>query len=474
MSTTTNIYHVTNSYLELLRARMDNAGFDGADVSGQAPASYVTGEGKLQDPNAILGVTFHLYHLEEIPHFKNDLGPHGTQDVAGTPMAVKLFYILTAHAAPNQSDKELMENNVQELMSIAVKAVHDFPIITDDSIINVPMVAPTGDREILVSDLRGRECRLEAIRRPMTPEEALQFWSSQGDEAKSTTKLSAYYEVRAVFLEPEPVTRVPGIVYTVGNPVFPISPPQIACTQSELRFNLPISNAERALAATPARAAQLDGNASFENNVIEIVGSSFTADFTRLIVKHGPWVDRGKSTDTVILDPRVGGLGESWFQGDVRPTRIEVAIGDELTDGDTFEFWPGIYSVRVEKTRAFKIDANVTKDIVFKSNAGVFVVVPFILANPSVTPGDPATITVPGGFLDDSTTEIELSVGGVVLTETGTNPPGAGEFHVFDSTTIIFSTLDPIQSLMAPENPLPINLIVNGAASTPAWLEEAP
>ena len=70
-----------------------------------------------------------------------------------------------------------------------MKTLHDIPVITDATEIDT--------QQIFDPIIRNDNNRLEVILRPVTPEEAIAFWSA---EHESTTRLSAYYEVRIVML----------------------------------------------------------------------------------------------------------------------------------------------------------------------------------------------------------------------------------------------------------------------------------
>ena len=99
-------------------------------------------------------------------------------------MALSLFYILTAH---HETDSAFDAETQQKLMGYALKTLHDFPVITDQTRIDGTF--------ILDPDLRGSDNTLQVILRPVSPEDAIAFWNSQETR---TTRLSAYYEVRVV------------------------------------------------------------------------------------------------------------------------------------------------------------------------------------------------------------------------------------------------------------------------------------
>ena len=108
-----------------------------------------------------------------------------------------------------------------------VKTFHDFPVITDRTRIDGTF--------ILDPDLRGNDNTLQVILRPVSPEDAFAFWNSQDTR---TTRLSAYYEVRVVLLEPEKPQTMPGIVLNLGTFLVHMGAPHLDRGQSLVRFKI--------------------------------------------------------------------------------------------------------------------------------------------------------------------------------------------------------------------------------------------
>jgi hypothetical protein len=189
---------VTSTLMKLLELNVER--LSGIDVS-------VTP----QPPDKVGAVTnqlsLHLYHVAEDGYYKNALG-HGSDvpNVAKAPMALNLFYILTVH---HESDNERDALTEQKLMGFALKTFHDFPVITDQTQIGGTFII-----EPLDPELHGHDNKLQIVMRPVSPEDALTFWNS---EQTKTARLSAYYEVRVVMLEPEKPKSMPGIVLSLGT-----------------------------------------------------------------------------------------------------------------------------------------------------------------------------------------------------------------------------------------------------------------
>src|SRR5262245_59381911 len=187
-----NLYNVTRTLINLLRENITK-NID-PTLEGFLSVTAIPPE-KVENPEFTLSL--HLYHVAEDPFYKNALGPGSDPpNVAKAPMALSLFYILTAHHENNpQFDAETQ----QKLMGYALKTFHDFPVITSKTRINGSAIL----------DSEFGDDTIQTILRPVTPEEAISFWNSQ--ETK-TTRLSAYYEARVVMLAPAPPRTLPGVV----------------------------------------------------------------------------------------------------------------------------------------------------------------------------------------------------------------------------------------------------------------------
>src|SRR5438552_12573680 len=175
-----NLYKVTKTLTDLLTQNITKS-IDPA-LDGLLHVTAIPPE-KVENPSNTLSL--YVYHVAEDPYYKNMLGPGSdVPNVARAPMALSLFYILTAH---HEIEATFDAETQQKLMGYALKTFHDFPVITDRTRIDGTF--------ILDPDLRGNDNTLQVILRPVSPEDAIAFWNSQETR---TTRLSAYYEVRAV------------------------------------------------------------------------------------------------------------------------------------------------------------------------------------------------------------------------------------------------------------------------------------
>ena len=136
-------------------------------------------------------LNLHLYHVAEDPHVRNAPRPAANaRNDARPPMALRLFYILTAHHAQNSDSDALTQ---QRLMSFALRTMHDYPVIGD----GIAVDAGAGPEPVLDAALRGADNSFQVMLRSLPPEDTIAFWSAVD---RQTARLSAYYEVRTVLL----------------------------------------------------------------------------------------------------------------------------------------------------------------------------------------------------------------------------------------------------------------------------------
>ncbi|MGH8574993.1 MAG: Pvc16 family protein, partial [Gammaproteobacteria bacterium] len=124
-----NLYKVTKTLTDLLTQNITK-NID-TSLDGQLTVTAIPPD-TVENPSNTLSL--HLYHVAEDPYYKNALGPGSdVPNVAKAPMALSLFYILTAH---HELDPAFDAEAQQKLMGYALKTFHDFPVITDRTRIN--------------------------------------------------------------------------------------------------------------------------------------------------------------------------------------------------------------------------------------------------------------------------------------------------------------------------------------------------
>lgn len=213
--------------------------------------------------NSNEGIGFYLYHVQESSHYKN-LPPPGKDipPVGYTPMALNLFYQLS----PNKRKTGDLEDalNEQLLMSVAMKALHDHPVIT--------RTLPSPPEYPL-----GKEINIKITLQTLSPSESVQYWAA----AESPVRLSAYYEVSVVFLVPEKPKRRAGRVLSYGTYIFTEGTPRILRSQSRITFALPGETSVQEITLEPAEASP--------GNNIRFFGTGFAGDRTELLITNRNW-----------------------------------------------------------------------------------------------------------------------------------------------------------------------------------------
>ena len=420
-------------------------------------------------------LSLHLYHIAEDPYYKNAQGPgNDVPNVAKTPMALRLFYILTAHAALD-TDPAIGAATQQELMGYALKTFHDFPVITSRTRINgIPILHP---------DLNGDP--IQVMLRPVTPEDAVAYWNS---EQTQTTRLSAYYEVRVVMLEPERPRTMPGIVLNIGSFLLQLGSPHLESSQSRVRFRIPISNggAVQEIVATPARVT-LDSSASplTTHNRLTLLGSNLSGGRSRsLVLKNPIWADLAPPDGPVkeaVVDP---GQNPDWAV-DFNTDRIAVQLAPVLRliqpDGTVVELpqLPGSYAATVRSVADEKVVANELKRIHVSSNEVSFTVSARIAGHTAPNPAGTIQIELGPEFdlLDQNLAEdaIQVILAGEVYTRVNVDPPAnEKEFFVTNNPSNQIRIRPHFDVVVTEPEAHPLLLIVNNAESAPFWIELNP
>ncbi len=493
-----NLYNVTKTLTELLRlniTRNIEESLDGdLEVTGIPPERVESG--------ASYRLNFFLYHIAEDAYYKNALGPGSdVPNVAKTPMALNLFYILTVHHEVGGDEPQFDAAQQQRLMGYALKTFHDFPVITDQT--RIDDGTPTGPL-VLDSELRGKNNRLEVILRPVPAEDAIAFW---GSEETRTVRLSAYYEVRVVMLEPEPPKTMPGIVLNLGTYLVQTGSPHLSSGQSLVRFQLPAHNGgtTQQVKSSPARVTLNSLPSPPEaHNRLQLLGTNLNVGQSRsLILKNSIWsnppspVTLGDPADPPIEPVKQVevdlGINPEWaaaFTSD----RITVTLAPTLNyrqpdaaPGDppvVLPMLPGFYSVLVRSILNEQVITGELKQITATSNEIGFAIAPRIENHDDPDGGGNIQINLGSEFnpLTQNLPEksIQVIVAGEVYKSTGTDPPAEeGEFFVGRDTTVLpplnFIRINPHFSVSVTEAiAYPLRLIVNGAESAPFWIELSP
>jgi len=460
-----NLYSVTKTLITLLRENItkniDDSLKDVLNVTDIPPE-------KVENPENTLSL--HLYHVAEDPFYKNALGPgNDAPNVAKAPMALSLFYILTAH---HKRDPQFDAQTQQKLMGYALKTFHDFPVITSKTRIN--------GSTILDSDFG--DDTIQTILRPVTPEEAISFWNTQ---ESNTARLSAYYEVRVVMLRPEPPKTMPGIVLNLGAFVLQLGSAHLERSQSLVRFKIPVKNGGtfQEIEATPARVT-LDTSATPPNRLL-LFGANITRGRSRsLFLRNGIWAKLGPPDGPI--EESVVDLVENpdWsvdFQTDRVTVKLAPALRHVKPDGASVDLpvLPGFYTALVRSVMDEQVINNELKRITVSSNEVSFAVSPRIQGHDAPDADGNIQINLGPEFdpLDPNLPEgaIQLVIAGEVYTRVDPKPlANAKEFIVANSPSNLIRIRPHFPVAVTRPEAHPVLLIVNGAESAPFWIELNP
>jgi Pvc16 N-terminal domain len=463
-----NLYKVTKTLIDLLSQNITK----NIDTSlvGSLNVTAIPPE-KVENPTNTLSL--HLYHVAEDPFYKNALGPgNDAPNVAKAPMALSLFYILTAH---HESNSEFDAETQQKLMGYALKTFHDFPVITSRTRING---SPILDQEF------GDDV-IQTILRPVTPEEAISFWNTQ---ESNTARLSSYYEVRVVMLRPEPPRTMPGIVLNLGAFVIQLGSAHLERSQSLVRFKIPEKNGGtiQEIEATPARVT-LDTSATppAAHNRLLLFGANITRGRSRsLFLRNSIWAKLAPPDGPI--EESVVDLGQNpdWsvdFQTDRVTVKLAPALRHIKPDGASVDLpaLPGFYTALVRSVMDEQVINNELKRITVSSNEVSFAVSPRIQGHDAPDADGNIQINLGPEFdpLDPNLPEaaIQVVVAGEVYTRVNAEPlTNAKEFFVANSPSNLIRIRPHFPVAVTQPEAHPALLIVNGAESAPFWIELNP
>jgi hypothetical protein len=414
-------------------------------------------------------LNLHLYHALEDAHYKNlpPTGP-GRPPVARQPLALLLYYILTAH---HQADDDHDAETQQRYLGLAMKTLHDHPVV-DDSLALPPKPGDPAEL-VMAPGLEGAGNRLEIALRPLTPEEALTFWSAD----QTTPRLSAYYEVRSVFLEPEQPDRVIGLAYDLGLFVAAGRAPRIDKVAGIVAFTPPAESGmgPQALKTAPARATLAPGLDPPVNR-IELSGTALAGDGSPggagLVLRSEAWRQREPPVRAVRVDPA---RNPDWAVTlDERSGRFDLQGGvKHVVNGveEVLAVTPGIYTVSVEAVRRRQTRAGLSRAVTSESNQIAFSVGARIDRVDPPNAAGRLVLKLLGGAVDLTADDpdIQLAVDGMLYVETDAfdDDPDedAGCFRRDPDGVEFHPLFDPAQP-----GAHPLRLVVNGAESQPFWV----
>lgn len=450
---------VTTGLMKLLADNINKNIDSGANVT-------VTAEPPDKVGSVTNKISLYMYHVAEEAYYKNMEGPGSDpRSIARTPMGLCLFYVLTAHH--ESSEPEFDPLTQQRIMGYALKTVHDYPVLFDGTKIDGETVLPLA--------LTGQNNPVQIIMRPTAPEDAIAFW---GAEDQQTARLSAYYEVRVMLLEPDDPTTMPAPVLSLGTFLYQMGSPHLECTQSELPFTLPATagGATQLVKATPARVS--GDSADPVRNRLELLGHNLLRGKSRqLWLRNQRWTGIAQPNGTggpVPVDLGIAGAGWALTGDD---GNLELDIAEELTflnenDVETvIDVFPGIYTAFLRVTLDERMVGGQLVPITNDSNEVALVVVPRIKAVVKTGVNRLEIEIEPTFALDDPDIELRVIVDGQVYIAEALNPvEDAGEAGLFEVDSSIKLTLQALFDTNVTGDHA-TRIIVNGAESAPFWTE---
>jgi hypothetical protein len=461
---------VTTAIATLVRQALVRDNFpDDFDVTAAPPDDQTNAS-----PNVI---SFYLFHIAEDSFHKN-LPPRrpvvAESPVQFTEMGLVLNYVVTARntSAVGGGDRALIE---QRLLGYVARALHDYPLITDETVVPAVPPSPPNNPIFQTANMSGADNRIELVLRPVGIEETVNFWKAEED---LTARLGLFYEARVILLSTPPVTSTPGIVYSLGGFVSVAGQPFLQAVQNVVGFTPPPGFASpdpsspfQFVSSNPARVSLFPAGAvppsvSPENNRFRIDGAELRGERTFLALRGQAGAGAAAPNERSFRIDTGDGNNPGW-SFDVRSTEITVSIRQAVQDeeGTALTLYPGLYSLRVITARQMTADPN-GRRLEQSSNELVFAVTPQV--NSVAGLGGLATarrfrLTLFGSYLRNEL-DIQLSVGGRVLRRDA-NTAVAGNFDFAVNTGQIDFAVDTTGR----PSPLPVNLLINGVGSTPAW-----
>jgi Pvc16 N-terminal domain len=463
---------VTTAIGLLIRQAMARDNFpDPFDVSAAPPDDETN-----PSPNVI---SLYLFHVMEDGFRKNlpPLRPVQTNTpVQYTEMGLTLNYVVTARntTATVGGDRALIE---QRLLGYVARALHDFPVITDSTVVPSLPSDPPNNSIFQTANMAGANNRIELIFRPVTIEETVNFWSA---EQNLTARLALFYEARVILLSTPAVSSLTGVVYSLGGFVSVSGQPFLESVQNMVGFIPPPGFAApdpaspyQFLLANPARVALFPGGALAlppevppGNNRLRASGADLRDERTYLALRGQTGAGAAAPTEMSFRIDTGSGANPDW-SFDVRDTEINVSMRQDVQDdaGTALTIYPGLFSLRVITAKQLPNDPN-GRRVEQSSNEQVVAIIPQIVS--VAGQGGPPNarqfrLTLLGSYLRDEL-DLQLSVAGQVLVRNA-NTAAAGNYDFAANTGVIDFAVDTTST----SGPLPVNLLINGAGSTPAW-----
>lgn len=375
-------------------------------------------------------IGIYLYHLVEEAAIKNQTWRgRPDQPIRFSPLGLNLHYIVTAHSDNAESEGPYRE---QLLMGLTARALHDTPIIDDDTRV--------GGFKIVPVSMVGDENRLRVSLRHVPVNEAVSYWTA----GSHPLRLCAYYEVSVVMIDPDEPTSASGRVLTWGVDTFIGGLPRLIASRSTVTFTIPGETVPRAIDIQPAQTAIGDR--------LTLQGTGLGSGAIELLVRAAAW-----SAARVV--------GSAWglsSAGDEVSVVIQRDVDGELTI-------PGTWAASLRITRVTTRADGTTKSAAVLTNETPFQIAPSITALTPVSATGVFTAT--GGIFalaaPAAPLMVRASIAGVQLVPGTAGALAAGECAVIDDAHIEMRL--PVE--VVPKQWAPVRIVINGSESLPTWVQ---
>lgn len=403
-----------------------------------------------QMPDNSLGI--YLYHVMEEGAFKNQPPAGSSRDpvpVRSTPIGLRLFYLVTTDETLEQDEQV---NDAQLLMGLAIKCLHDHPIITEDTTV----LDAVGNPINIFNEvgLANSGARLHVSMQPVEFSDAVSYWTA----GSSPLRLAAYYEVSMILMEPEAPDSYAGRVLSFGLDVATSRTPRLTSSVNHLQVTPPAPAQAQNIRIQPAQVPI--------NDIIHFYGSNLASDDTQLLIKHESW------DDFELTDFR-------WQVAAASDTKVTAQVQRDL---GSHVLIPGIYVAKLQTTRYAPDPLGGTKAVTTESNQMPFTIMPRIDTISAPDANDVITIT--GDVLHDGeqvNSNVSVAIGNFSFEVTHIGPMAAmpmvnpGESQIIDENTIrlrLVTAAPPpvVEPGIIPAGTYPLQIIINGAQSSPAWV----
>lgn len=417
---------ITNLLGTLVNASAGSTALGSVTVSAQPPDLVKAG----QAGSNILG--FYLYHVAEDPHFRNlPATGNDSAPVRYSPMGLVLHYQLTAHA--EETENGMLQE--QTMMGLAIKALHDYPLIDNSTEVKGVRIVkpPTAEFDIPL--------RISLM--PLPYSEAVSYWTA----GSTPLRLAAYYEVSVALLEAEEIksraTRV--LTYNVFSGIK--GAPRLTASSNALSFAVPGEPEPREAILQPAEVSY--------GQTVTFKGSDIGGRETILLLANAGWDETVQVDSSWKVSGQTGELKAIVQQAITRPSLSDLVV------------LPGVYAAQVRVLDERVDSRGKTRRFEELSNFTPFTITPFVES--LGVPDGAGVLEVKGAIFQHTSltsSSVQVYIAETRLVSGTYNNLNQGEFAVRDENTLQIRLPSGLQHGIS----VPFRLIINGAESQPQWV----